>query len=121
MNKEEAIKLNGGLESGRSPETSGGRVDGSGVKDLLRLLREMVYLSFGFGFLALIVQGSLAHVIAIGHVNMESSYGLLNVLGSLNTALGAFVGFAFGAMMWSFVLRFHEPNKVINNEGDDKP
>ncbi len=87
------------------------------MTELYKLMSRMVFLSFFFGFLALSIEGGLAFVIALGKVHQDTSYGLLNVLGSLNTALGAFVGFAFGAMMWNFVLRswntpIIEPEKV---------
>lgn len=48
---------------------------------------------FGFGLLVIIA--ALAGIIALGHVNQESSYGLDIVLGSLATLAGQFSQWAF--------------------------
>ena len=79
---------------------------------LLKTLKLMILLSFAFGFLALIIEGSLAFVIAYGKVEQQTSYGLLNVLGSLNNALGTFVGFTFGSPLWQFVTRLRQGEDV---------
>lgn len=86
------------------------------MTDLYKLMFWMVVLTFLFGFMALAIEGGLAFAIALGKVDEATSHGLLNVLGSLNTALGAFVGFAFGAVMWNIILRVYgiqiiEPQK----------
>ena len=48
-----------------------------------------------FGFLLLVVIAVLAAIIALGKVEMQTSYGLNIVLGSLATLAGAFSQWAF--------------------------
>ena len=48
-----------------------------------------------FGFLLLVVISVLAAIIALGKVEMQTSYGLNIVLGSLATLAGAFSQWAF--------------------------
>jgi hypothetical protein len=49
-----------------------------------------------FGYCLLLALFALAVVIAIGHVQESTSYGLQIVLGSLATLAGGFVNWAFG-------------------------
>lgn len=48
-----------------------------------------------FGFSLLFVLGLLAGLIALGKVEMQTSYGLNIVLGSLTTLSGGFAAWAF--------------------------
>ena len=48
-----------------------------------------------FGFGVLLVNASLAFIIALGHVHQEASYGLEICLGSLSTLSGGFAQWAF--------------------------
>lgn len=50
-----------------------------------------------FGFCLLLILGLLAAVIALGKVEMQTSYGLNIVLGSLTTLSGAFAHWAFSS------------------------
>jgi len=50
-----------------------------------------------FGFALLILLATLAAVIAIGHVEEKSSYGLQFLLGSLSSLAGGFSQWAFSA------------------------
>ena len=58
--------------------------------------RMKVLLAYGFGFSTLVAYVTLALVIAIGHIEEKTSYGLPIVLGALGPLGGAFVGWAFG-------------------------
>lgn len=58
--------------------------------------RMEIVLGYTFGFSVLAVYFILSLVIAIGHVQKETSYGLDVVLPSLGPLGGAFVGWAFG-------------------------
>jgi hypothetical protein len=49
-----------------------------------------------FGFLLLVVVGSLAALIALGKVEEKTSYGLQTILGSITTLSGGFAAWAFG-------------------------
>jgi hypothetical protein len=49
-----------------------------------------------FGFALLIIIAALAAIIALGHVEQSTSYGLNIVLGSLATLAGGFAQWAFG-------------------------
>jgi hypothetical protein len=49
------------------------------------------------GFLILFVVAGLASIIALGHVDQSSSFGLDIVLGSLATLVGGFAQWAFSA------------------------
>jgi uncharacterized protein (UPF0333 family) len=49
------------------------------------------------GFLILFVVAVLAAIIALGHVDQSSSFGLDIVLGSLATLVGGFAQWAFSA------------------------
>jgi hypothetical protein len=55
----------------------------------------MPYLKMIFGFMLLIILGSLAAVIAIGKIEATTSYGLDLIIGGLLTLSGGFVGWAF--------------------------
>lgn len=48
-----------------------------------------------FGFSMLVVLAVLAVIIAIGHVEEKSSFGLSFVLGALSSLSGAFANWAF--------------------------
>lgn len=56
----------------------------------------MQYWKAIFGFALLVVLAALAGIIAIGHVQQATSYGLEFLLGSLSTLSGAFAQWAFG-------------------------
>jgi hypothetical protein len=58
--------------------------------------RLAVLLAYAFGFSTLLAYFTLAMVIAIGHIEEQTSYGLPIVLGALGPLGGAFVGWAFG-------------------------
>lgn len=58
--------------------------------------RLKVLLAYAFGFCTLIAYFILALVIAIGHIEEKTSFGLPIVLGALGPLGGAFVGWAFG-------------------------
>lgn len=49
-----------------------------------------------FGFLLLVLLCILAGVIAIGHVEEKTSYGLQYILGALAVLAGGFAQWAFG-------------------------
>lgn len=49
-----------------------------------------------FGFLLLIVVGTLAGLIALGRVNQQDSFGLDIILGCFTTLAGGFATWAFG-------------------------
>lgn len=53
------------------------------------------FFKLGFGYLLLLVLGALAAMIAMGKVEMNSSYGLNILLGGFLTLAGAFSGWAF--------------------------
>jgi Zn-dependent protease len=53
-------------------------------------------LAYAFGFCTLAAYFVLAVIIAIGHIQENTSYGLPIVLGALGPLGGAFVGWAFG-------------------------
>ncbi len=55
-----------------------------------------------FGFALLMLLATLASVIALGHVEEKSSFGLQFLLGSLSSRAGAFGNWAF---------REHDPPK----------
>lgn len=59
---------------------------------------EVLKITYGYriGLLLVTEFGVLAFVIALGQVKAETSYGLGMVLGGLNTAIGAFAGWAWG-------------------------
>lgn len=50
-----------------------------------------------FGFLLLFLLAFLAGLIAIGHVQQATSYGLDFLLGGINAIAGAFAQWAFGS------------------------
>lgn len=50
-----------------------------------------------FGFSILLVLALLAAVVGLGKVEMQTSYGLNIILGSLATLAGGFAQWAFGA------------------------
>lgn len=50
-----------------------------------------------FGFSILIVLAILAAIVGLGHVEMQTSYGLNIILGSLATLAGGFAQWAFGS------------------------
>lgn len=49
-----------------------------------------------FGYAVLFIVATLAGIIAIGHVEQKTSYGLEYLLGALTTLAGAFGHWAFG-------------------------
>lgn len=49
-----------------------------------------------FGFALLAITGGLAAVIAMAHVDQQSSYGLPEILGGLLALNGGFANWAFG-------------------------
>lgn len=49
-----------------------------------------------FGFLLLLLLAALAAVIAIGHVEEKTSFGLQYILGALSVLSGGFAQWAFG-------------------------
>jgi len=51
--------------------------------------------AFGFGLMLII--GGLAAIIALGKVEMQTSYGLNIILGCFTTLSGAFAAWAFGS------------------------
>ena len=53
------------------------------------------FLKLGFGFVLLVILGTLSAMIALGRVEMATSYGLNIILGGLLTLTGAFAGWAF--------------------------
>jgi len=53
------------------------------------------FLKLGFGFVLLMVLGGLSALIALGKVELNTSYGLNIILGGLLTLGGAFAGWAF--------------------------
>lgn len=53
------------------------------------------FLKLGFGFVLLLIMGALSLAIALGHVEMSTSYGLNIILGGMLTLGGAFAGWAF--------------------------
>jgi len=53
------------------------------------------FLKMLFGFLLMLILASLAGIIAIGHVHMDTSYGLDIILGGLIALSGGFVQWAF--------------------------
>lgn len=59
--------------------------------------RLKIILGFSYGFAVLFVYGTLALVIAIGHVSKDTSYGLEIVLAALGPLGGLFAGWAFRA------------------------
>jgi hypothetical protein len=66
-----------------------------GIRDVPDERLKML-LAYSFGFSTLLVYFILAMVIAIGHIEEKTSYGLPIVLGALGPLGGAFVGWAFG-------------------------
>lgn len=50
-----------------------------------------------FGFSLLVIIAALAGIIAIGHVQQATSYGLEFLLGALSAMAGGFVQWAFGS------------------------
>jgi cytochrome c biogenesis protein CcdA len=57
--------------------------------------RWLPFLKMYFGFLLMVILATIAGIIAIGHVHMESSYGLDIILGGLIALSGGFVQWAF--------------------------
>jgi hypothetical protein len=53
------------------------------------------FLKMTFGFFLLVILATLAGIIAIGKVHMETSYGLDLILGGLIALSGGFVQWAF--------------------------
>jgi hypothetical protein len=49
-----------------------------------------------FGFLLLVLLAALAGVIALGHVEEKTSFGLQYILGALSVLSGGFAQWAFG-------------------------
>ena len=49
-----------------------------------------------FGFATLVVLAVLAAMIALGHVEMQTSYGLAQIIGGLLVLAGGFAHWAFG-------------------------
>lgn len=49
-----------------------------------------------FGFALLVLLAILACIVALGKVEMQTSYGLNIILGSLATLAGGFANWAFG-------------------------
>jgi Zn-dependent protease len=58
--------------------------------------RLKVLLAYSFGFATLAAYFVLAVIIALGHIEEKTSFGLPIVLGALGPLGGAFVGWAFG-------------------------
>jgi hypothetical protein len=58
--------------------------------------RLRVLLAYLFGFGTLAAYFTLAVIIAVGHIQEQTSFGLPIVLGALGPLGGAFVGWAFG-------------------------
>ena len=58
--------------------------------------RLKVMLGFVFGFSLLFILGWLAFHIALGKVEMQTSYGLDLLIGALATLCGSFANWAFG-------------------------
>lgn len=50
-----------------------------------------------FGFALLVLLATLAGVIALGHVEEKSSFGLQSILGALLTLAGGFAQWAFSS------------------------
>lgn len=67
------------------------------------------FLKMTFGFLLLVVLAFLSGIIALGHVEATSSFGLDIILGGLLTLSGGFVGWAF-----------REGNREGNKDEDKK-
>lgn len=61
-----------------------------------KIIMPMQYWKAIFGFALLLVLATLAGIIAVGHVQQATSYGLEFLLGSLSTLSGAFAQWAFG-------------------------
>jgi hypothetical protein len=59
--------------------------------------RWLPVLKLLFGFLLLIELGALVVIIAIGKVEMQTSYGLGEIIGCLLTLSGGFAQWAFGS------------------------
>lgn len=53
------------------------------------------FLKMFFGFVLLLILGVLSGIIALGHVDAATSFGLDIILGGLLTLSGGFVGWAF--------------------------
>ncbi len=53
------------------------------------------FMKMGFGFLLLLLLVGLAMVIALGHVEEKTSYGLQFILGGLSTLSGGYAQWAF--------------------------
>lgn len=54
-------------------------------------LKWLPFLKMGFGFILLLVTAALAAIIALGHVEKETSHGLEFILGGLSSLSGGFV------------------------------
>ena len=59
--------------------------------------RWLPFLKAIFGFLLLVILGSLAAIIALGKVEQSTSFGLSYVLGALSVMAGGFAQWAFGS------------------------
>lgn len=58
-------------------------------------LKWLPFLKMLFGILLLIILATLSIIIALGHVEAATSFGLDIILGGLLTLSGGFVGWAF--------------------------
>lgn len=63
----------------------------------------LAFIKMFFGFLLMIILATLAAIIALGKVHMESSYGL-------DIILGGFIALAGGFVQWAFTRSLSETN-----------